>query len=207
MQAAHDLPSATAASGFDAMPAQALQSLLRRNRHIAAILDQVDAICLPDWHLCAGCVAQTVWNIAFDRPPEAGIKDIDIVYFDPTDMTAEGETAHEARLHRHFAGLPALDVKNQARVHTWYARVFGYEIAPYTSVADAIASFPTTATAVGVHIVDGRFDICAPFALDDLLGLIVRPNKRQITRAIYDAKVARWRVIWPDLRIVAWDEA
>jgi probable phosphoglycerate mutase len=39
----------------------------------------------------------------------------------------------------------------------------------------------------------GDCSICAPFGLDDLLGLIVRPNPRQITREIYEVKVARWR--------------
>jgi hypothetical protein len=37
----------------------------------------------------------------------------------------------------------------------------------------------------------GEFECCAPFGLDDLFGLVVRPNKRQITRAIYEAKVER----------------
>ena len=40
--------------------------------------------------------------------------------------------------------------------------------------------------------------------LDDLFGLVVRANKAQITRAIYEAKLARWRQFWPSLRFVAW---
>jgi hypothetical protein len=46
----------------------------------------------------------------------------------------------------------------------------------------------------------------APFGLDDLFGLVVRPNKRQITRAIYKAKVDRWRSIWPWLTFLPWEE-
>src|SRR4029077_1290893 len=46
-----------------------------------------------------------------------------------------------------------------------------------------------------------------PFGLDDLFGLVVRPNKRQITRAIYEAKVDRWRPIWPRLTYLPWEEA
>jgi hypothetical protein len=75
-------------------------------------------------------------------------------------------------------------VKNEARIHLWYEERFGYAIEPYLSSADAIATFPTTATAVGVRRIRGEFECCAPFGLDDVFGLIVRPNKRQITRAI-----------------------
>jgi uncharacterized protein len=39
-----------------------------------------------------------------------------------------------------------------------------------------------------------------------MLGLVVRPNRRQITRAIYEAKVDRWRSIWPDLTYLSWDD-
>jgi hypothetical protein len=34
-------------------------------------------------------------------------------------------------------------------VHLWYGNRFGYAIEPNLSSADAIATFPTTATAVG----------------------------------------------------------
>ena len=44
------------------------------------------------------------------------------------------------------------------------------------------------------------------FGLDDLFGLVVRPNKRQITRSIYEAKVARWRSILAGANDPAWDE-
>jgi hypothetical protein len=91
-------------------------------------------------------------------------------------------------------------------VHLWYQDRFGYSIKPYSSSADAIASFPTTATSVGIRRVFGKFECCAPFGLDDLFGLVVKPNKRQITRAIYEAKIARWRSIWPRLTILPWDD-
>jgi len=84
---------------------------------------------------------------------------------------------------------------------------FRSAVEPYSSSADAIATFPTTATSVGIRRVFGKFECCAPFGLDDLFGLVVRPNKRQITRAIYEAKIARWRSIWPDLIYLPWDDA
>ena len=48
--------------------------------------------------------------------------------------------------------------------------------------------------------------IFAPYGLSDLLGLIVRPNKKQITRPIYYVKVEKWLgpVAWPS-RGAVWD--
>ncbi|MGV1990112.1 hypothetical protein ACQZ5N_26190, partial [Agrobacterium sp. 22-221-1] len=34
----------------------------------------------------------------------------------------------------------------------------------------------------------------------------VRPNKKQITREIYETKVDRWIKLWPELAIVGWDQ-
>jgi uncharacterized protein len=105
-----------------------------------------------------------------------------------------------------FGGLPLkLDIRNEARVHLWYKDRFGYAIKPYSSSAEAIATFPTTATSVGIRRVFGKFECCAPYGLDDLFGLVVTPNKRQITRAIYEAKIDRWRSTWPDLTYLAWE--
>lgn len=185
-----------------------LEARLRRNPWLWEILERFDEIGLPDCWLVAGCVAQTVWNLAHGRPAGFGVKDADLVYFDPTDLSEETEAAHERRLRTRFASLPVkLDVKNEARVHLWYERVFGTAIPPYCSTADAIASFPTTATAIGVRRAGGVFKCCAPFGLDDLFALTVRPNKRQIIPAIYAAKVERWRPLWPRVTFLTWDEA
>jgi uncharacterized protein len=65
---------------------------------------------------------------------------------------------------------------------------------------------PHTATAVGVRPGEERLTLHAPYGLADLLGAIVRPNKTQITRDIYEAKTARWKATWPDLAVIGWDE-
>lgn len=40
------------------------------------------------------------------------------------------------------------------------------------------------------------------FGTDDLLDLVVRPNRVQITADIYATKVERWRRVWPLLQIL-----
>jgi hypothetical protein len=72
-------------------------------------------------------------------------------------------------------------------------------------VEHAIDSMPTTVTSIGVRRNGrGALDVYAPFGLTDLFGSIVRPNKRQITRDIYERKLARWTRIWPHLQVIAW---
>ena len=184
-----------------------LRLALAQNKLLEEILGRFEENDLPDTWLAAGCIAQTIWNLRCGQPAEFGLKDVDLI-FDEQDLSAETEAYHERRIRDLFPGLPLkLDVKNEARVHVWYKDRFGYPIEPYSSCADAIATFPTTATSVGIRQVLGKFECCAPFGLDDLFGLVVRPNKRQITRAIYEAKIDRWRSIWPDLTYLPWDDA
>ncbi|HSL70599.1 MAG TPA: nucleotidyltransferase family protein [Longimicrobiales bacterium] len=160
---------------------------------------------LPNWYLGAGCITQTIWNAAHGLPAEFGIDDYDIVYFD-ADVSAEAEERAAACVRDALAGLPVRpDVKNQARVHVWYASRFGYSIRPYASCEDAIATWPTTATAIGVRCTGDTVTVEAPFGLHDLFELVVRPNRVQITPAIFAAKVERWITRWPSLKIEPWE--
>jgi hypothetical protein len=182
-----------------------LQDIVLKSPLLSALLHDWDKIALPDAWLVAGAIAQTVWNQTFEFPPAHGINDIDIVYFDANDLSEDAEVEHSARVRRAFSDLPVwIDVKNEARVHLWYEGKFGYAIKPYSSTTDAIATFPTTATAVGLRPGNGSLDLCAPFGLSDLLGGVVRPNKRQIRREIYEQKVTRWIKVWPGLGVVGW---
>lgn len=193
-------------NGIDSEPLLELQAIVSQSPLLAAVLGHWDRIALPDCWLVAGAITQTVWNSTFGLPYAYGINDIDIVYFDAADLSEEAEARHSARIREAFSGLPVwIDVKNEARVHLWYETKFGYPVEPYISTADAIATFPTTATAIGLRPGPTGLELCAPFGLSDLFGAIVRPNKTQITREIYERKVNRWISVWPRLEIIDWD--
>jgi hypothetical protein len=146
-----------------------------------------------------------VWNLLHGFEPAAGIKDYDLVYFDPIDLSDEAERQIEEKVARRLSGLDVVvDVKNEARVHLWYAERFGRHLEPYASTEDAIATWPTTASCVGVRQENDDFMVCAPFGLADLLGMVARPNKTIVTRDVYEEKVSRWAARWPRLRIIAW---
>ncbi|MFB9948916.1 nucleotidyltransferase family protein [Rhizobium puerariae] len=177
------------------------------NPLVHAVWGEWDRLDLPECWLVAGCLAQTAWNKRFGFPPEYAISDLDLVYFDADDISAEREQQHGERIRMMFAHLPVwIDVKNEARVHVWYEEKFGYGIAPYRSMKEAIDTFPTTATAVGIRKSTDLPEVYAPFGLDDLLSGTVRANRRQITREIFEAKVSKWLSRWPDLTVIPWDE-
>lgn len=188
-----------------ARQAEALETLIRANPVVSTLLDELPGLGLPDWYLGAGGVAQTVWNHLHGFSSTHGIDDYDIVYFDPDDLTAAGESAIEASV---LALVGAhgvkVDVTNEARVHLWYERRFGRSLAPYRSTEEAIATWPTTATSVGVRIDEGALVVCAPFGLADLFARVVRANTALIDREVYEAKVRRWEQLWPRLTILPW---
>ena len=184
-----------------------LRSLLSQNGAIAAIVQRAPQLGLPQWYLGAGCIAQTVWNLRSGAPAMQHIVDYDPVYYDAADLSETAEARQAQRAAALFGDQRVrVDVKNQARVHLWYASRFGHAIAPYRSTRDAIDTWPTTATGVGIRTLDAGLALYAPFGIEDLLALIVRPNRRQITRDIYCAKVACWRACWPALTIIPWDD-
>lgn len=178
---------------------------LLRNDVLAECLERVSSLALPDWYLGAGCISQTIWNIAHGNPPSAHILDYDLVYYDP-DQSREKERVIEDKVRQILIDLPIeVDVKNQARVHRWYPDRFGYNIPPYGSMEEAIATWPTTATSVGVRLTKGTFEVFAPFGTRDLLNQVVRANRVQVTREIFEMKAARWKATWPHLKVVPWE--
>ena len=198
------------ASGRDgdrALQVSRLREYLSHNQVITAILQESASLAMANWYLGAGCIAQTVWILLHGFVPTFGIKDYDLVYYDASNLSLEAQTLHQGRANELFGHLHAtVEVQNQARVHLWYAEHFGYEIAPYESAEAAINNWPTTATCVGVRTASaGDLHVYTPFGLTDLFNMIVRPNKRQITRELYDVKTERWTRLWPKLKRLPWD--
>jgi hypothetical protein len=183
-----------------------LERILAKSQTVMEVLRKAPAVDLPDWYVGAGAIAQTVWNTLHRYPLDHGLKDCDLVYFDP-DLRAEAQDAYRQRASELFATLPVeVELTNEARVHLWYREKFGRDIPPYSSTEAAIDTWPTTATAVGVRYGGDQFQVYAPYGLEDLLGMVVRPNKRLVSREVYEHKVRRWKSVWPKLEIVAWDE-
>jgi len=183
-----------------------LLQILKRNKSVQKILERTNKLVIPNWYLGAGGIAQTVWNVLHGFDPENGIKDYDLVYYDAKNISYDDEDVFIQKGKEIFDDISVVvEIRNQARVHLWYEKHFGKLINQYKSVEDAISTWPTTATSIGVRKnVNGKFQVYAPFGLDDLLGMTVRANKILITEKIYRDKIDRWINIWPNLKIVPW---
>ena len=182
-----------------------LTKIIATNKPLYSVIEKAEHLGLKNYYIGAGCIAQTVWNYQMKLELMHGISDIDFVYYDDLDLSAEAENAVIERVKRAMKSCPIkLDIKNQARVHLWYKEHFGYDIKPYKSVEDAINTWPTTTTSIGVRMESGTLKIYAPFGLDDLFGMIVRANKALITEEIYMRKVKKWTAKWDTLTIIPW---
>lgn len=173
-------------------------------RRILLGLSELD---LPDAWLVSGCLFQTVWNVLARRAPTTAIKDYDVFYFDSADLRASSEERANARAAAAFADLPcAIDVRNQARVHLWYADEFGHDGYPRLEKStDGIDHFLAVCCMVAVRQThEGITELYAPFGVDDVLARIVRPNPwfPNAPRDCYERKTARWQGDWPELRVL-----
>lgn len=184
----------------------AFEDALRQNQALLRVLDGAAGMGLPGWYLVAGCLYQTVWNVVTGQPPQAGIVDYDLAYFDGSDLSWEAEDSVIRDGHEVFAGLPApVQIRNQARVHLWYEEKFGVPCPPHTSAEAAISTFEATTACLGVRAEPGgRWRIYAPHGFSDVFSLIVRPNPVLATREVYQAKTLRWRRQWPRLTVLPW---
>lgn len=149
---------------FDAQR-NALETLVLANDGLMHVLVQLRNAALPEALIGGGAIYQTVWNSLTGRALWQGVKDIDIAYFDASDLSWEAED----RVIRDFESLVAappapIEVRNQARVHLWYAQKFGFEIAPLPSSRAALKRYAALVHAVAVRLEpDDSLHVEAPF--------------------------------------------
>jgi hypothetical protein len=173
---------------------------------VRAVLDRAPELGPAEWWLTAGVLFQTVWNSLTGRPAGTGIRDADLFYFD-ADTSWEAEDAVIRAGAALFADLPVpVEIRNEARVHLWYADHFGTPAAPFRDCADAIDHFAAVCCCYGVTVEPGGgLGVYAPHGYDDLFAMVVRPNRRLAPRHVYEAKTGRWRQQWPELTVLPWD--
>lgn len=176
-------------------------ALARRNPINVELLTRLRALALPQCHLTAGCLFQTVWNLRTDRAADADVKDYDVFYFDASDLSWEAEDAAIRRVTAATADLGvAVEVKNQARVHRWYAERFGAAYPALQSARDGIDRYLVACTCVGIDVADGR--LYAPDSLQDLADGILRINPRHALPDLFRAKAASYQARWSWLRVI-----
>jgi hypothetical protein len=182
------------------MDAASFLDIVRCNSVNAALLDRLPALDLPQCHLTAGCLFQAVWNRLSGLPEANAIKDYDIFYFDP-DTSWEAEDAIIRRVNDAFADLAVgIEVKNQARVHLWYAQRFGSAYPRLLHVRDGIDRYLISCTCIGIEIASGK--LYAPHGFDELERGILRMNPLSAQPQAFRDKAQSYRKRWPWLSVV-----
>lgn len=183
-----------------------LIELIQSNEWMMRILATVRDERIPDAWVGAGVLRDLVWGerYGFGFSPEQ-VRDVDVVYFEPHDLSRANDDRTTERLHQRWPQVP-WEARNQAAVHTWYPSKFGGgPVAPLTSIADAVATWPETATAVAVRL-SGHTDIeiCAPFGVNDLLDGVWRRNPRRVSLQRSLARLARHQPHqrWPQVTVI-----
>lgn len=159
---------------------------------------------LADWCIGAGVLRNLVWDHLHDHEQSTVGNDIDLAYFDPSDLSRDRDIGLENQLDKIFPGRK-WDVVNQAGVHLWYPRPLGQKVEPFGNLADALATWPEYATCVGIRLEqDDTLTILAPHGLEDLFGLIVRHNPSRITPTDFRNRLTekRFEERWPLVKIV-----
>lgn len=181
------------------MNLQEIPKIIESDVWMMQVLRAVRRLSLSDCWIGAGFVRNKVWDELHAYKERTTLSDIDVVYFDRTDLTEESEELYQERL-ENILPTGKWSVTNQARMH---------EVnndAPYTSSLDAICKWPETATAVAVTLGDdGQVIFEAPLGADDLIGLVVRPTfafEDKMDQYRSRARKKNWSAKWPKLRII-----
>ena len=181
-----------------------LEGLLRQCPGLMEVMSKVRTLGLDDWLVFSGAIYQPVLNHLTGRPLEQGIKDYDVGYFDASDTSYEAEDVVIKRVAAAFQPplRDMVEVRNQARVHLWFEGHFGEPYEPLASSQEALTRFVSPLFAVAARMdAVGRLEIIAPFGLEDLFALRLRPNPNRETPH-YKRVCEKLLLRWPELRLV-----
>ena len=183
-----------------------LKQILLKNKKLSTVLKKLQDSDLENYYIGAGAINQTVFNYYHDFDLEYGIKDFDIIYFDE-DTSYEKEDKIINNIIDLIKDIDIeVDIKNEARVHLWYKDKFGFDIQPYTSVEEAISKWGTTVTCIGVRLENDELVVFAPYGLNDIFNMVIRPIKENFNKEHYCIKTERWINHWPKLRVIKWND-
>ncbi|MDH6370815.1 hypothetical protein M2444_002600 [Paenibacillus sp. PastF-3] len=177
--------------------------LVQNDPWMMDILENARSLQLPDWWVCAGFVRAKIWDTLHGFEERTPLPDVDVIYYDDSNLQEEVEKDWEARLRSLNPAIP-WSVKNEARMHTVN------QLPPYTSAVDAISKFPETATALGLSLdPSGKILLVAPHGIYDVIHVVLRPTphftENPSLLPIYEQRVIKknWQATWKQLQISA----
>ena len=163
------------------------------------VLLAAETLKLHDWMIGAGFVRNKIWDhIHAYRRPQVHTSDIDLIYYDTQNLSEEREKEYDAVLRK----LMPLNwsAKNQARMHNMNGHP------PYENTEHALSNWVETCTCIAVTLDENKvLKLIAPYGIDDLVNLIVRPTPGFINNV--DVLLERvgqkgWLKEWPRLKVI-----
>lgn len=184
----------------------ALEDFVRGEPVLMQVLEGLREAALPDGWLVSGAIYNMVWNRLTDRPALENVKDIDVIYFDDSDLGYDAEDVVIQNMAARFQHSPVpVEVRNQARVHLWFPDKFGYEVTPLGHALQSLDRYASKTHAVAAHLTpSGGMKIAAPFGLDHIFSFRVVPNRVLENREAHVAKGARAKANWPHISVEPW---
>ncbi|WP_339498975.1 nucleotidyltransferase family protein [Pseudomonas silesiensis] len=171
----------------------------------AEIARRLPSLGLNQCMLTAGCLFQAVWNQQAAHPAARGVKDYDVFYFDEdVSWEAENEVINLARQLFHDLDVN-LEIKNQARVHLWYAQRFGKAYPRLQTAKDGIDRYLVAGTCIGLDVLTG--EVYAPYGLRDVEEGLLRINPLNPQPDLFEHKALSYQARWPWLKIVSDEDA
>jgi len=177
---------------------RSLKSLLTSDARSMDILKTARELQMPDWAIGAGFIRTLVWD-HISHKNSTPLDDVDVLFFEASNLSKNTEKEFELQLMKMRPDIP-WSVKNQARMH----------IRNKTKVAsnttDAMRYWLETPTAVAARIdANDEITILAPFGLDDLFKMIIRPTPAATSKMEqFEARLTTkfWLKNWPELKII-----
>jgi hypothetical protein len=180
-----------------------LLAILGEHSWFMSALDAVSDLGWSQWCIGAGVIR----NIVFDylsRGTTTPIRDVDVAYFDLSDLSEHKDLEYEVILKVRMPNV-LWEVTNQAAVHLWFHKKFGYRVPPVNSIEEAVATWPETCTSVAVTKVHkDEYKIYAPCGLEDLFGMVIRRNPARVDVRTYNARISNMQYdqCWKSVRII-----
>ena len=175
-----------------------LTHLIESDHFLMSVIKTVEQLQLNDAWVAAGVIRNKVWDDLHNI--QTNINDVDVIYYDASDLSIQTEKALESKLKKWMPNQP-WSVKNQARMHV------KNNVSPYLSSFDGVAHFPETATAIAVRLINNELELMAPYGLTDLFEGRVKPTspykKGSKLHPIYLNRIQnkQWHTIWSNLKI------
>ncbi|MEA2112955.1 MAG: nucleotidyltransferase family protein [Patescibacteria group bacterium] len=171
-------------------------NLIKEDEWMMKILKIAGELNLPDWVIGAGFVRNKVWDHLHGfSNSKVDTNDIDLVYFDPKGNNKKEDKLLSQKL-KEQTGID-WEIRNQFYMHT------KNNVEPYKSTENALSQWTETATSLGVRLENGNLKLIAPYGIDDLVNLVVKPCPKSplgIQGVRERAEKKDWFKKWPKLK-------